>query len=147
MQAQELMTHEPACCTPEDTAADAARLMRECDCGCVPIVDAQSNRLVGVVTDRDLAVRGLASGKGPKTRLADLMTPNPCSCGPSDDLRAVERTMSDRQVRRVPVVDDDGYCVGIIAQADLACAALEGSAVSDGEVALVVERISVPSHA
>jgi CBS domain-containing protein len=145
MKARELMTTDPACCTPESTAYVAARLMADCDCGVVPVVeDTQSMRLVGVVTDRDLAVRGLAQGKGADTKVRELMSSEPYCCRPDDDVQDVERTMAERQVRRVPVVDENVCCVGIIAQADLARAAAHEQGVSEREVARVVEQISEP---
>jgi len=147
MKAREIMTANPACITPDATAQEAARLMAECDCGVVPVVeDTRSKRLVGVVTDRDLAVRGLAQGKGADTRVRDLMTANPSCCAPDDDLKEVERTMADRMVRRVPVVDERGCCVGVIAQADLARAAERRRGVTDKEVARVVEKLSEPAQ-
>lgn len=143
MQVQEIMTTQPACCTADDSAAEAARLMREHDCGCIPVVDdSESQRLVGVVTDRDLAVRGLADNRGPETKVRDVMSTQPSCCGPSDDVAEVERVMSEKQVRRVPVVDGNGCCVGIVAQADLA---REEEKVGARKVAEVVERISEPS--
>jgi CBS domain-containing protein len=145
MKAQDIMTSSPACCLPDDTAQQAAGLMAECDCGVIPVVeDKRSMRLVGAVTDRDLAVRGLAQGRGADAKVRDLMTTNPSCCRPSDDVKDVERVMSERQVRRVPVVDDAGCCLGVIAQADLARAAEQKGGVSDREVARVVERISEP---
>jgi CBS domain-containing protein len=118
--------------------------MREHDCGCIPVVeDKESNRLVGVVTDRDIACRCTAEGKGPDTPVREAMSRDPRCCGPNDDLEAVEKIMAEEQVRRVPVVDARGCCVGVIAQADLA---LDHRAVSDSEVGKVVERISVPAH-
>ncbi len=144
MKARELMSAQPACCTPNDTVQEAARLMRECDCGCIPVVeDKESNRLVGVITDRDIACRCTAEGKGPKTPVREAMSHDPKSCRPDDDIEAVERIMADDQVRRVPVMDDRGRCVGIIAQADLA---LNARAATDSEVGRVVERISEPAH-
>ena len=140
------MTARPACCTPESTAYEAARLMAECDCGVVPVVESkESMRLVGVVTDRDLAVRGLAQGKGADAKVRDLMTTDPFCCRSDDNVKDVERSMAERQVRRIPVADENNCCVGIIAQADLARAATEGHGVSDQEIARVVERISEPS--
>jgi CBS domain-containing protein len=142
MRAQDLMTNEPACCTPNSTVREAAQLMRDSDCGCVPVVQRQdSMRLVGVVTDRDIACRCVAEGKSPDTPVGDVMTANPQCCHPEDDLAAVEQIMIEAQVRRVPVVDARACCVGMIAQADLA---LHGEAVSDREVGRVVERISEP---
>jgi CBS domain-containing protein len=145
MKARELMTQEPTCCTPEDTIQQAAQLMRDHDCGCIPVVaDKQSKRLVGVITDRDIAIRCTAEGKGSQTRVKDVLSPNPTSCGPDDDVEAVERIMGGEQVRRVPVVDQRGSCVGVIAQADLA---RNHQAASESEVGKVVERISEPALA
>lgn len=143
MNARELMTRQPACCTPEDTIQQAAQLMRDHDCGCLPVVeDRNSNRLVGVVTDRDITIRCTAEGQGPTARVKDAMSPNPRFCRPEDTVETVERIMADDQVRRVPVVDERGACVGMIAQADLA---LNHQAASDSEVGKVVERISEPA--
>lgn len=146
MRAKEIMTKDPECCEPDDTAREAARVMRDRDCGCIPIVDSDSRRVIGMVTDRDLAIRGIAEGKDPDTKLRDLMTPVASCCGPDDDLRDVERTMADLQVRRIPIVDAGGRCLGIIAQADIARAAARDSAVTEREVALVVEQISEPQR-
>lgn len=145
MQVQKMMTSNPACVTPEDTARDAARLMKERNCGSLPVVEThESLRLVGVVTDRDLAIRALAEGKGADTPVSELMSRDPSCCSPDTDVREVERIMAERQVRRVPVVDSAGKCVGIVAQADLALA--RDGLVSEREVAVTVERISEPSQ-
>ena len=145
MKASEIMTASPSCCSPNDTVQDAARMMRECDCGAIPVVDA--GRIVGIVTDRDLAVRALADGRGADTRLDEVITRDLACVNTDDDVSTVAKLMSDRQVRRVPVVDAKGTCVGIIAQADIARAASDGEPVSDREVGVVVERISAPSRA
>ena len=143
MKARDLMTSNPACCTPEATAQHVARLMEENDCGCIPVVeDDESRFLVGVITDRDLALRGVARGRSPETPVKELMTTDVSAVSPEDPLDRVEELMADLQVRRVPVVDEDGCCIGIIAQADLA---LENGATSDEEVGQVVERISEPT--
>ncbi|MFL5488901.1 MAG: CBS domain-containing protein [Gemmatimonadaceae bacterium] len=141
MRAKDIMTKNPECCEPDDTAREAARVMRDCDCGSVPVVDPDSKRVVGIVTDRDLAIRALAEGKSPDTKLRELMTSVASCCGPDDDLRDIERTMADLQVRRIPIVDAGGRCVGIISQADIARAARDNS-VTEREIALVVEQIS-----
>jgi CBS domain-containing protein len=143
MRAKDIMTKDPECCRRDDTAQQAARVMRDRDCGCLPIVD-DAGRVVGIVTDRDLAVRAIASGKDPDTKLNDLMTPVAACCGPDDDLRDVEKKMAELQVRRIPIVDGGGRCVGIVSQADIALAS-RGPAVTDSEIALVVEQISQPS--
>jgi CBS domain-containing protein len=140
------MTMSPACVTPNDDVRKVARLMADNDCGCVPVIDAGDNRrVIGVITDRDIAIRGIAEGKGPNTKVADLMTPNVQACLADDEVAAVERVMADKQIRRVVVVDDDGYCVGIVAQADLARATQQGGDVTERDLARVVERISEPA--
>lgn len=148
MKARDLMTPRPACCTPEDTARRAAQLMADSDCGCLPVVEGRnSDRVVGVITDRDIALRAVARGRGPETRIGELMTADPDCCPSDADVQDVEHVMADRQVRRVVVVDGAGCCVGIIAQADLARAAERGRDVSEKEVARVVERISEQTYA
>jgi CBS domain-containing protein len=144
MKARELMTQNPACCTTEQTVREVAELMRDHDCGCVPVVeDTKTNRVIGVVTDRDITCRCIAEGKGSETAVSEVMTRHPTCCGPDDDVTAVEQIMTAGQVRRVPVVDDRGCCVGIIAQADLA---LNERAASDRDVGRVVGQISTPAH-
>jgi len=145
MRAKDIMTKDPDCCRPSDTARDAAQVMRDRDCGCLPIVD-DSEKVIGIITDRDLAVRAIAEGKDSDTKLSDLMTPVATCCGPDDDLRDVERMMANLQVRRIPIVDSAGRCVGIIAQADIARAAGRDNTVTEREIALVVEQISEPSR-
>jgi CBS domain-containing protein len=138
----DIMTPNPVCCTPDSTAREAATLMRDNDCGSIPVVEnREANRLVGMVTDRDLAVRGYAAGKGPETRVRELMTEAPITSAPEDEVEIVREVMVAQQVRRVPVVDNDGAVVGIVAQADIA---LEEGAASDQEVGRVVEAISEP---
>lgn len=146
MRAREVMTARPSCCTPDDSARDVASVMRDRDCGCVPIIDQSTARLIGIVTDRDLAVRGIAAGSGADTRVGDLMTASPQCCTDMDHLDKVERLMSVHQIRRMPVVDGEGCCVGIISQADLARAAQDGRKVTEHELAIVVERISAQNR-
>jgi CBS domain-containing protein len=142
MRVRDVMTPDPASCTPDSTARDAAILMRDNDCGSLPVVESESSRkLVGTVTDRDLAIRGLAEGRGPETRIRELMTDGPTSAATGDEVEIVREVMVAQQVRRVPVVDENGLVVGIVAQADLA--RVEGAA-SDQEVGRIVEAISDP---
>ena len=144
MRARDIMTRDPFCLRREDTARLAAQVMRDRDCGVIPIVD-DSRRVVGIITDRDLAIRAIAVGKSADTRLSELMTQNVHCCSADDDLRDVERKMAELQVRRICIVDAGGRCMGIIAQADIARAAHD-NAVSEQEVALVVEQISEPGN-
>ena len=145
MKTQELMTESPATATVDDTARRVAELMADNDCGCVPIVDAaNTRRIVGVITDRDIAVRAVAKGKGPDTRVRELMTSDPLCCTPDTDVRDLEQMMADRQVRRILIVDESRAIVGIVSQADLARAAERGREVTEREIARVVQRISEP---
>jgi CBS domain-containing protein len=114
------MTPDPACCTPETTLDHVARLMRENDCGEIPVVDA-TQRPVGVVTDRDIVCRIVAEGKNPIAYTADAcMSESVVTVGAESTLDDVMATMERHQIRRVPVVDGNGRCAGIIAQADVA---------------------------
>jgi CBS-domain-containing membrane protein len=119
--------------------------MRDKDCGVVPIID-DARRVIGIVTDRDLAIRAIAAGKSADTKLGELMTPMAKVCSADDDLRDVERKMAELQVRRIPIVDAGGRCLGIISQADIARAASTDSSVSEQEIALVLEQISEPPN-
>jgi CBS domain-containing protein len=147
MQAREIMTPGPRCVSTAETVETVARLMRDTDCGSIPVVDPEG-KLLGIVTDRDLAVRCLANRAGPDTPVSDAMTSYPFTAKPDDNVRSVEKLMAERQVRRVPIVDGEGHCVGIISQGDLARVAAEKpDVVSDRQVAIVVERISSPKPA
>lgn len=142
MRVTEFMTHQPACCVPEATAREAAVLMRDNDCGAIPVVGSMEKlNLVGMVTDRDLAVRGVAEGRDLETPVGDLMTVDPAAVDPDDPIEKVRDLMIRERIRRVPVVGDRGRLVGIIAQADLA---REDAAASDREVGRIVEAISEP---
>ncbi len=145
MNVKEIMTPDPQTCRESDSIQDAARLMRDCDCGSVPVVDSD-NKLVGVITDRDLAIRAIAEGRTADSRVSEIMTSSPFSSREDSDVREVSRSMAERQIRRVPIVDADGRLTGIIAQADLARAAGSDEGVTEREVAVVVERISEPTN-
>ena len=142
MKASDLMTPSPCCASTEDPAREVARMMRDFDCGAIPVVD-EKNSVVGIITDRDLAIRVLAEGKDRDTPAKELMTATPCCAATDDDLKFIEKLMSDNKVRRIPIVDADWRPLGIISQADLARAA-ERQSVTEREVALVVEAISKP---
>lgn len=142
--ARDIMTDSPAVCTPESTARDAAKLMEDNDCGSLPVVeDRNSMKLTGIVTDRDLALRVLGRGQGPDSSVREAMSRNVACVKPDDKLDEVERLMSDQQVRRIPVVDDQGRVLGIVAQADLA---REQHAVGTKDFSRVIERISEPGR-
>jgi CBS domain-containing protein len=118
--ARDVMTRDPACCSPTATLDEVAKLMIENDCGEIPIID-RSEKPIGVVTDRDIVCRAVAEGKNPAAHTVESVMTRPVvtvrADAPIDDVVA---TMERHHIRRVPVVDDGGCCTGIIAQADLA---------------------------
>jgi CBS domain-containing protein len=122
MTCSEIMTKDPACCLPSDTAFDAAQLMKSEDVGPIPIVsDKNAKVLVGIVTDRDLVLKVVAEGREPKsTTLEGVMTTHVTTCRPDDDVNEALKSMEGNQVRRIPIVDNNNRLVGIIAQADIA---------------------------
>jgi len=118
MKVRDVMTAEPVTCGPDDPCAQAATLMRQEDCGSIPVV--RDGSLVGIVTDRDIVVRGIAAGKDPRTTaVSEVMSADPITIAPDADAAEAARVMADRQVRRLPVVED-GRLVGIIVTAQLA---------------------------
>jgi CBS domain-containing protein len=118
----EVMTKNPVCCLPNDMVSKVAQLMKSDDIGPVPIVEnEQTRKLVGIITDRDLAVKIVAEGRDPKsTRAEEVMTRKVVTCHADDDLQKALDAMSGHQLRRIPVVDDNKKLLGIIAQADVA---------------------------
>jgi CBS domain-containing protein len=118
----DLMTKNPVCALPDDTVASVAQLMKERDIGPVPIVeDKISKKLLGIVTDRDLAIKVVAEGRDPKTTtVKEVMTKDVVTCHENDNIRSTLDAMSKHQLRRILVVDADNMLVGIIAQADIA---------------------------
>ena len=119
-RARDVMTFNVACVHPTDSAEYAARLMRDCDCGALPVVDREG-RLMGMITDRDLAVRLVARGANIRdARVHDCMTDDAFACQETSSIDDCMREMSRHQVRRMPIVDRAGHVVGIVSQGDLA---------------------------
>ena len=142
MKAREIMSPTPACCTPDTALHEVARQMVEHDCGAIPIVEETGKQVVGIVTDRDMVTRGIAERRNPlELRAKDVMTPNIETVSEEASLEDVCNAMEQRQVRRIPVVDRNGSCVGIISQADLARKGPEGV------MAEVVKEVSQPRAA
>lgn len=141
MLVRELMTKGIVCCTPWDTARAAASLMKKHTVGAIPVVSELSDPLLeGIVTDRDLCCGVVAEAKNADAiQLSELMTPVPVTCEAEDTIEDCEELMQENQVRRIPVVDKRGRCVGIVAQADLALHA------PAGQVAKTLREISKPS--
>ena len=139
MKASEIMSPNPSCVTPETSIRDAARLMKAEEVGVLPVVEREgSKRVVGLVTDRDIAVRAVAEGRS-EASVSDIMTANPKTARENDDLDAIMKVMGQEQVRRIPIVDERGDLVGIVAQADIV-----RSNASDRKAERTVEQISQP---
>lgn len=122
MKVKELMTETPACCTIDTSLQEVARLMIGHDCGAIPVVaDKQTMRLVGIITDRDITCRAVAQGRNPlEMNAGDCMTRTVSTVTPETSLEECCNVMESNQVRRVPVVDRNQGCCGVIAQADIA---------------------------
>ncbi len=118
MKVRDAMTPDVQLCTPNDTLKDAAEAMMALNVGLLPVTD--NDRLVGMITDRDIAVRGVARGRGPETPVADVMTQEVKYCFEDQDINEVTRNMGEIQVRRLPVVNREKQLVGIIALGDIA---------------------------
>jgi len=131
MRVAEVMTRNVRLIEPNQTIRDAARLMAEMDAGIMPV--REGDRLVGMITDRDIAVRAVAQGRGPDTPVREVMTDEVKYCFEDEDTAAVERNMAEIQVRRLPVLTRDKRLVGILSLGDLAMsdkAAKVGAAVA-----------------
>ncbi len=142
MTCRDAMTPNPVSCTTKDSVIDSARLMKDKDVGPVPVVDDRdSQKLVGIITDRDIAVKVVAAGRdAQRTAIGDVMSRDLVTCRPEDDLKEAIAAMAARQVRRIPIVDEERHLLGIIAQADVALCE------SPEMTGMVVENISEPNQ-
>ena len=118
MKIRDVMTRTAQLTSPDDTLRHAAQMMKECDCGVLPV--AEGDRLVGMITDRDIAVRGIADGKSPDAKVRDAMTDEVMYCFDDDGIQQVCQNMAEIQVRRLPVVNRNKQLVGIVSLSDLA---------------------------
>ena len=141
MKAQDIMTANPSTVTPQTRVRQAAKLMKDENVGIIPVVEsAGSKKLVGLLTDRDIAVRLVAEGMNPdECEVRQLMSENPKTMRAGDNVKDVMKLMGDEQVRRVPIVDERGMLVGIVAQADIVL-----DAKDDAHAERTVEEISTP---
>ena len=141
MQVKDIMTTDPACCTPDTTLQRVAEMMVEHDCGEIPVVEnAASMKPVGVITDRDITCRTVAKGLNPLTMTVSECMTTPCvTVTPDTPLDECCKVMEENRIRRVPVVDAAGACCGIVALADIARQAAKR------ETAEVVKEVSEPS--
>ena len=118
MKVKDLMTSDPAKVGPDDVIAEAATLMKQEDCGAIPVV--MDGKLVGIITDRDIVIHAVAEGRDPKTtKVSVIMSADPITIAPDADVDEAARIMADSQVRRLPVVEN-GQLRGIIVTAQLA---------------------------
>lgn len=122
MKCSEVMTDNPVCCLPNDSVSQVARVMRREHIGPVPVVNSDRTReIIGIITDRDLAIKVVAEGRDPnRTTVSDVMTHTIVVCRDDDELSSAIAAMEEYQIRRVPVIDHGGRVVGIISQADVA---------------------------
>ena len=122
MLVEDVMTVDPACCVAEANLQEVAKQMLDHDCGCIPVVDSEtSKKPVGMITDRDITVRAVAEGKNPLEMTAsDIMTVNAITVTPDMTLDECCDLMEQNLIRRVAVVDENGSCCGMVAQADIA---------------------------
>jgi CBS domain-containing protein len=144
MKCSEVMTDNPVCCLPGDSVSQAARVMRREHVGPVPVVsDERTRELIGIVTDRDLAIKVVAESRDPNsTTVGDVMTNTIVACREDDDLSSAIAAMEEHQIRRIPVIDQDGRIVGIISQADVATRVHEPEKTAE-----MVEEISRAAYA
>lgn len=138
MKITDIMTKDPVCCTKDSSLQEVAKMMKDNDCGCIPVVESKdSKKPVGVITDRDIACRTVAEGKNPlDLKVSDAMTSNVETVKQDTSVEDCCNLMEEKQIRRVVVVDDKGGCCGIVAQADIAINA------NEKKTAEVVQKVS-----
>jgi CBS domain-containing protein len=130
MKISEVMTSDVRMAGPDTTLAEAARLMAELDAGVLPV--ANSEKLIGMITDRDIAIRGVAHGLGPDAKVSEVMTKEVKYCYDDDDCDDVAKNMGEIQVRRLPVLNRQKRLVGIVSLGDLAVTmGPDGDAIGD----------------
>jgi len=141
LEVRTIMTSEVGVCSINDVVRYAAEMMRECDCGAIPVVDSRDNmRLVGIITDRDIAIRAVANGlDSSSTKVGECMSNEISFVLPDSTIHEVEQIMENRQVRRVPVVDENRRVCGMVSLADIA------RTRPDQNAAVVVQKVSEPA--
>ncbi len=143
MLVRDIMCTQVETCAPDDSLTEAALLMTRFDCGSLPVVESSADgrrKLIGIITDRDIACRCVATGKSPNTtRVAECMSSPVVSLQDDASIEECCRRLEERQIRRIPVVDGSGNCQGIVAQADIARTA------DYSDIVLVLRRVSEPT--
>jgi CBS domain-containing protein len=142
MQVKDVMTPDPACCNSDSSLREVAQLMVDNDCGEIPVVDGEKKRPIGVITDRDIVCRSVAKGTNPlDLTAADCMSTPAVTVTPQTSIEECGNVLEKNKIRRVPVVDADGCCCGIVALADIALRA------RDNVASEVVKEVSEPGSA
>lgn len=150
MKVEDVMTHDPQTCGPEDDLATAANVMWDLDCGCVPVV-GDGRRIVGMLTDRDACMAAFLNGRPlHELRVGAVMSKDIATCKPTDDLQDAQALMRVKRVRRLPVVDAEDRVVGILSLHDVARVAAKDKRrffpkVKLREVALTFAEVSRPA--
>jgi len=144
MRIKHVMTKDPACCVPSDSAQLAARIMRDEHAGIVPVIeDAQSRTIVGVVTDRDLCMNVVAAGRDPSgVTVQECMTTKVVICSPNDSVDRATELMRENQIRRIPIVNEQRELVGIVAMADI----VSRGEVKSNQVHETLKKVSAPTR-
>jgi CBS domain-containing protein len=138
MNVKDCMTRDVRLVNPKQTLKEAATMMAETDTGALPV--GENDRLVGMITDRDIVVRAVCKGKGPDTAIGDVMTHDIKYCYEDDDVREVAKNMAQNQIRRLPVLSREKRMVGVVSIGDLACYTED-----TGLIGSALGRISVPA--
>lgn len=136
MKVADIMERHPTCCTEDDNLVDVARMMKEHDCGAIPVVEDQATLIpVGIITDRDIVVRAIANDLDPAgTKVEECMTRSLVTVDADEDVQECVRLMEQHQVRRILVVDERGAVAGIVSQAQIALnvdSSLAGEMIED----------------
>jgi CBS domain-containing protein len=140
MRVNEIITRDPEVIRPDAVLLDAAQKMKSLDIGTLPV--CEGDRLVGMISDRDITVRGVAQNHDPKTaRVDEVMTPDVIYCFDDEDVKEVAKKMEEKQVRRLPVLNREKHLVGIVSLGDLAVRTGKGKLAGE-----VLERVSEPGR-
>lgn len=140
MKVHEIMSADPVTVTPDTPLSEAARMMKDQNIGMLPVVDGEGSRnLVGVVTDRDIAIRHVAEGHTSDCPVREAMSSNITTCTSNDSVESVMNLMGTEQVRRIPIVDERGELVGVVSQADVVL-----QKGNEAKAEKTVEQISQP---
>ena len=138
MTVAEIMSIEVTCCRPETTLAEAARLMQDHDCGSLPVVQGEGRELVGIITDRDIVCRAIAHHRSLDEPVSEFMSTQLTTVHAAQSAEECEELMQDLALRRIPVVDQNGCCCGMVSLADVA------RVRDDHSIAMVTRGVSRP---